>query len=485
MTFNSIGFLIFLPIVSLLYFLLPKRCTWVLLLAASYFFYGYWNWKLLYLILFTTFVSYICSILIEKTDSVKKRRLLLVITLVVCLGVLFFYKYYGFLGDTVNGISSLFGGGAVLPDLNLILPVGISFFTFQTLSYVIDVYRGSIKAEKHFGYYALFVSFFPQLVAGPIERPENLLPQLKAKNKFDKENLFAGLSKMSVGFFKKIVVADILAEYVNAVFNNAAGATGPSVVLATVLFSAQIYCDFSGYTDIATGCARILGIKLMKNFDRPYKARSIREFWRRWHISLTSWFTDYLYIPLGGSRRGNTRRMINIMIVFLVSGLWHGARWTFVIWGGLHGLFQIVSHLTKKPREALWAKLKINTESKIFALWQRFLTFALICFSWIFFRGNSFSDVGLLLGALGKGWGFSQVLASFDAIGFNVLAAVAACLSVIVMSRLDKITDSAPCELESAKKGFVTLAYLVWTVAVAWLLLLSVGGSSSFVYFQF
>jgi len=269
------------------------------------------------------------------------------------------------------------------------------------------------------------------------------------------------------------------------VFNNAASATGPTVVLATVLFSAQIYCDFSGYTDIATGCARILGIKLMKNFDRPYKARSIREFWRRWHISLTSWFTDYLYIPLGGSRRGNARRMINIMIVFLVSGLWHGARWTFVIWGGLHGLFQIVSHLTKKPREKFYAMLKINTESKLFALWQRFVTFALICFSWIFFRGNSFSDVGLLLGALLKGWGLSDAIASFDAIGFNILAAVAACLSVIVMSRLDEITEKAPCELESAKKGFITLAYLVWTVAVAWLLLLSVGGSSSFVYFQF
>ena len=485
MTFNSIDFLIFLPIVVLLYFLLPKRFVWVMLLAASYFFYGYWNWKLLYLILFTTFVSYICSILMERTDSVKKRRLLLVITLVVCLGVLFFYKYYGFLGDTVNGISSLFGGGEVLPALNLILPVGISFFTFQTLSYVIDVYRGSIKAEKHFGYYALFVSFFPQLVAGPIERPENLLPQLKVKNKFDKNNLFSGLSKMAVGFFKKIVVADILAEFVNAVFNDAASATGPTVVLATVLFSAQIYCDFSGYTDIATGCARILGIRLMKNFDRPYKARSIRDFWRRWHISLTSWFTDYLYIPLGGSRRGNTRRMINIMIVFLVSGLWHGARWTFVIWGGLHGLFQVVAHLTKKPREKIYAMLKINAESKAFILWQRFLTFALVCFSWIFFRGNSFSDVGLLLGALGKGWRLSDAVASFDAIGFNLLAAVASCLCVIVMSRLDALTDNAPCELESPKKGFVTLAYLIWTVAVAWLLLLSVGGSSSFVYFQF
>lgn len=485
MTFNSLEFLIFFPIVVILYFLLPKKFLWVMLLAASYIFYMYWNWKLIFLILFTTLVSYLCSLGIEKTESRAKKRLLLITTLVVCFGVLFFFKYWGFIGDTLNGIAGVFGGKPFVPELDLILPVGISFYTFQTLSYVIDVYRGTIKAERHFGYFALFVSFFPQLVAGPIERPENLLPQLKEKHKFDAARTYSGLSKMAVGFFKKVVVADVVAEFVNSVYNDVSIATGPLTVLATVLFAVQIYCDFSGYTDIAIGCARIMGIDLMQNFKRPYSARNIRDFWRGWHISLTSWFTDYLYIPLGGSRRGQARRMLNIMIVFLVSGLWHGARWTFVIWGGIHGLYQVIGHLTKPLREKIYKALHINTESKIFAAWQRVITFVLVCFAWMFFRANSFSDLGALMASLGTGWGFSEIGASLSGIGFTVAAAICVLLSVVVMARLDIITENRSEIIEKPRTGYVIMMVLVWAVISAWMLLYSVGGTSSFVYFQF
>ena len=485
MTFNSIAFLVFFPTVALLYFLLPKKLTWIWLLLASYFFYMYWNWKLVFLILFTTLVSYFSSLGMEKSNKKSIRALLLAAALVSSLGVLGFFKYQGFFADTLNGVSALFGGGKLMSSLDLILPVGISFYTFQTLSYVIDVYRGKIAAERHFGYYALFVSFFPQLVAGPIERPENLLPQLKEKHKFDPARTFSGLSKMAVGFFKKIAVADVVAGYVNAVYNNADGATGPLVIISTVLFAVQIYCDFSGYTDIAIGCARIMGIDLMKNFDRPYGARDIRDFWKKWHISLTSWFTDYLYIPLGGSRRGRARRMLNIMIVFLVSGLWHGARWTFVIWGGIHGLYQIIGHLTKAPREKIYSLLHIKTDSKLFAAWQRICTFVLVCFAWIFFRANSFSDLGKLLTSLGRGWGFSEIGASLSAIGFTASAALFIALAVAVMSRLDVLTQKDAEVIETPKTGYAVLATLVWAVAAAWLMLVSVGGTSSFVYFQF
>lgn len=485
MTFNSLAFLIFFPTVALLYFVLPKKLTWVWLLCASYFFYMYWNPKLVFLILFTTLVSYFCGLGMAKAKSKRLRVLLLSAALLSSLGVLGFFKYQGFFAETVNGISGLFGGGAVVSSLDLILPVGISFYTFQTLSYVIDVYRGKIEAERHFGYFALFVSFFPQLVAGPIERPENLLPQLKEKHKFEPMRAYSGLSKMAVGYFKKIAVADVVAEYVNAVYNNASAATGPLVIVSTVLFAVQIYCDFSGYTDIAIGCARIMGIDLMKNFDRPYGAADIRDFWKRWHISLTSWFTDYLYIPLGGSRRGQARRMLNIMAVFLVSGLWHGARWTFVIWGGIHGLYQIIGHLTRAPRQKLYSALHIKTDTKLFAAGQRICTFAFVCFAWIFFRANSFSDLGKLLSALFKGWGISEIGAAMSSIGITVPAVVFIALAVFIMSRLDVLAQKEAALIETPRTGYAVFATLVWIVAAAWLMLAGVGGTSSFVYFQF
>lgn len=288
MVFNSLEFLIFYPAVLILYFLVPTKFRWILLLAASYYFYLSWNVELVFLIVFTTVISYCAALAIEKSPKKSLRKLCLAATLVCSLGVLLFYKYFDFLAGSVISAATLFGAKLEPFSLGLILPVGISFYTFQTLSYVIDVYRGNITAERHFGYYALYVSFFPQLVAGPIERPENLIPQLREDHRFNRDDTREGIRMMLIGFFKKIAVADLCAAYVVPVYSDPSAANGPAVLLATVLFAFQIYGDFAGYTDIAIGCARVMGIRLMKNFDRPYTAESIKEFWARWHISLSS-----------------------------------------------------------------------------------------------------------------------------------------------------------------------------------------------------
>lgn len=498
MVFNSFAFLIFFPLVLFLYFVLPHKLRWIMLLAASYYFYISWNTDLIFLILFTTLVSYISSILIENhriKHPEKKHdffsKFWLVFALAVSLGVLFFFKYFNFLSESVTALINLFTMKPSDPlILELILPVGISFYTFQTLSYVIDVYRGSVKAERHFGYYALYVSFFAQLVAGPIERPENLIPQIHAYNKPKWENTVSGLRKMLVGFFKKVVVADLLASYVTAVYNDAENASGLGVVIATVLFAFQIYCDFAGYTDIAIGCAKIMGIDLMQNFDRPYISESIQEFWRRWHISLSSWFKDYLYFPLGGSRCSRSRHMMNIMIVFLVSGLWHGAAWTFVIWGLLHGLYQVVGSFTLSARNRFWNKLGIDPKKAIgVRLLRRAVTFALVCFAWIFFRANSFSDLLLLLGKLFTDWQFdlTYFTGSFKAMGMTVVGAVTTALSLLILRRMDISGLSAVPTAGGAIPRSSSARYVLtlWAIFFAWLLLLAGDGASSFIYFQF
>ena len=504
MVFNSFEFLIFYPAVLLIHFLLPHRYRWISLLIASYYFYISWNPRLVFLILFTTAVSYFSSILIEKehekhstgdgkTVNGSREKWLLVLTLAASLGVLFFFKYFNFLSSSVTGIVNIFRKAPSDPlILDLILPVGISFYTFQTLSYVIDVYRGNIAAEKHFGYYALYVSFFPQLVAGPIERPENLLPQLHADYRPQWSDTTAGLRMMLIGFFKKIAVADLLAPYVNSVYNDPENANGLGIVIATVMFAFQIYCDFAGYTDIAIGCARVMGIRLMQNFDRPYISGSIKEFWRRWHISLSSWFRDYIYFPLGGSRCARWRHMLNIVIVFLVSGLWHGADWAFVIWGLMHGLYQVIGYFTQKPRDKMWNALKIGADSAFVRYLRRFNTFVLVCFGWVFFRAgsvsgmSSFKALSIMLPKLFTDWSFTAdyFTGTFEHMGLTLTAAVTAVLSLLVMRRLDitKLgTDSPDC-LVMSKSRYV---YIVWVIALAWMLLLVGDGASSFIYFQF
>ena len=475
MNFNSIQFLLFYPIVAVLNFVVPRKYRWIPLLISSYYFYITWNAKLFFLILFTTAVSFASGILIEKKP--KHKTLWMVISVVASLSVLFFFKYYNFVAGT---IGNFFGTDLTL---QLILPVGISFYTFQTLSYSIDVYRGNIKAEPNFFYYALFVSFFPQLVAGPIERPDNLLPQFHAEHKFNLDDLFIGSKRMLAGFFKKIVVADTVAVYVNAVYNNPGKTGGLAIIIATILFAVQIYCDFSGYTDIAIGCARIMGYRLMQNFDRPYSSENIRDFWTRWHISLSSWFKDYLYIPLGGNRKGYTRKLINLFIVFLVSGLWHGAEWTFILWGLLHGIYRIVGDLTYKKREKLYARMGIDTTSRPVRMLRTAITFVLVCFAWIFFRANNTAELLMILEKL-----FTSFSASTFAseLGLTLNSALIIILAIVIMILSDrKLTLAKYDSPNGAKLLGGTSLYLLWAIMFAWLILLASDGSSAFIYFQF
>lgn len=489
MTFNSVQFLIFLPIVILLYWVLPHRFRWMMLLVASYLFYMSWNPWLIFLIVFTTGVSYVSGLLMEKFNGRKIKVACLVVTLICCLGTLFFFKYFVFGVNLVIGAINLFGGNIAQFTFSLILPVGISFYTFQTLSYVIDVYRGKISAEHHFGYYALFVTYFPQLVAGPIERPENLIPQLRTEQKINPEDFATGLRIAAVGFFKKVVIADSVAVFVNAVYNNAAQASGITVLIATVLFAVQIYCDFSGYTDIAIGVARLMGIKLCDNFNRPYTAVSIKDFWRRWHISLTAWFTDYVYIPLGGNRCPLWRWMINVMAVFLLSGLWHGAALTFIVWGGIHGFYQIIGNLKNRALKKLENKTgrKIVYDNSAVTLYKRIVTFLLVCFAWIFFRGNSLTDCGVLLTKLFTDW--SGATQSLRAIGLNTGKIIEICLMVLSLAMLHYLinyNNKKPLMLgDTAVSRKITYAYLILAVAVAWISLSTSGVASEFIYFQF
>lgn len=378
MLFNSLAYAVFLPVVFILYWVIPTKYRWVLLLIASYYFYMSWNYKYVVLILFTTIVSYSASLLLERTKKKAGKHVIVMSSLVLCLGVLFVFKYYNFAMDTIAHFS-LFEPRY----LDLLLPVGISFYTFQTLSYVIDVYRGEISAEKHFGKYATFVSFFPQLVAGPIERSSNLLPQINKKHEFDADNIYYGIRLIVWGLFKKMLIADNLAVFVDLVYGDIYSYTGGTILIATVFFTVQIYCDFSGYSDIARGSAKMFGIELMENFKSPYFSTSVKDFWGRWHISLSSWFKDYLYIPLGGNRVTKIRNCINVMIIFLVSGLWHGASWNFVVWGGIHGLAQVYENAFG---------IKKTEGNDIFVFIRRMVVFAFVSFAWIFFRVDNIRE---------------------------------------------------------------------------------------------
>lgn len=400
MLFNSIDFLLFFPIVMLIYFLIPKKIKHLWLLAASYYFYMFWNAKYALLMLLSTVITYASGLLIEKIKNssyeLAKQTVLkkwvVAGSFVINLGILFYFKYINFALSILESAFAKIHIQLNVPVFDVILPVGISFYTFQALSYTMDVYRDEIYAEKNFFRYALFVSFFPQLVAGPIERSKNLLKQLTAPKKFCFEDAREGLLLMLWGFFLKIVLADRIAIFVGTVYSDFSTYSGAYLVVATMLFAIQIYCDFSGYSTIAMGAAKVLGITLMENFDAPYLSISVAEFWKRWHISLTSWFKDYLYIPLGGSREGNIRKYINKMIVFMVSGLWHGAAFSFVVWGGLNGLYQVIGEILQPIRNKLVSVLHLNRDSLGHKLIHIVGTFVLVDFSWIFFRVDRFKD---------------------------------------------------------------------------------------------
>ena len=382
MLFNSFEFLVFFLVVIVTYFSLPHRFRWLLLLVSSYFFYGYWEPKYLIIILGSTIIDFTLGKLIFQSGTKKRKRLYLYLSLFSNLSVLFFFKYFNFFFDNISPVIQLVDEGYTFSALDIILPVGISFYTFQTLSYSIDIYNGKIKEpERNFGIFALFVSFFPQLVAGPIERASHLLPQFHEKMKFDLIRFKNGLTLILWGLFKKIVIADRLALIVNEIYNNPVDYHGLTVVVGTVFFAVQIYCDFSGYSDIAIGIARMLGFDFMKNFNAPYFSKSISEFWNRWHISLSTWFRDYVYIPLGGSRVVKWRWYYNLFITFLISGFWHGAEWTFILWGVFHGFLLIGETF-----------FKIQRTNTLIIVLQNFKTIILVCFGWVLFRANSMED---------------------------------------------------------------------------------------------
>lgn len=402
MPFNSFQFLIFLPLVLAAYFVLPYRYRWALLLVASYGFYATWSPSFLIWIALSTLAAYVLARLIARAPHPGWRKGLLVASLVINLGLLFAFKYLNFASDVLRVVLDHFNLVYQAPVLDLLLPVGISFYTFQTIGYTIDVYRARIEPEKHLGFFALYVSFFPKLVAGPIERAEHLLPQFRREqvsdsaSPIDASHAFSGLRLVLWGMFKKVVVADRLAVYVNAVYGNPLSYAGWTVVAATLFCAVQIYSDFSGYSDIAVGVARMFGLELTQNFEQPYCAPSVSEFWRRWHISLSSWFRDYLYIPLGGSRVPRWRWYLNLFIVFLVSGLWHGANWTFVLWGALHGLYVVLEAWSKKARD--WAARRLRLENTAArTIMGTTITLILVSFAWIFFQSPTVSHALILV----------------------------------------------------------------------------------------
>ena len=391
MLFNSLQFVVFFPIVIILYFIIPHNKRWILLLIASYYFYMCWKVDYIILIMISTLIDYVCSNKMSKINEKPKRKKWLLISIFSNLGILFGFKYFNFFSQNIQTLFDNYNIFFEMPFFNVLLPVGISFYTFQTLSYTIDVYNNKTSAQKHLGVFAVYVSFFPQLVAGPIERSNHLLPQFFKKHDFNFLRVKAGFQKMLWGFFKKIVIADNLAILVDGVYNNLDNYSGLTLIVATIFFTFQIYCDFSGYSDIAIGTAKVMGFELRENFKRPYFSKSIREFWQRWHITLSTWFRDYVYIPLGGNRTVKWKWYYNLIITFLVSGLWHGANWTFVIWGALHGSFLIFAIIFAQPKEKINQFIK-NRNIFLNKIFDVSITFILVAFAWIFFRSNNIND---------------------------------------------------------------------------------------------
>ncbi|MBD3386585.1 MBOAT family protein [candidate division KSB1 bacterium] len=479
MLFNSLHFLVFFPIVVAIYFSLKARYRWVFLLLSSYYFYMCWNPKYIVLILFSTMIDYIAGLQMEKQTKPRIRQFFLIASLCSNLGLLFLFKYYTFFSQSVLTMFNQFNIFVDFPAFDFLLPVGISFYTFQTLSYTIDVYRGKKKAERHLGIFALYVAFFPQLVAGPIERSTRLLPQLFEKKRFDYQRVSDGLKLMLWGFFKKVVIADRLAVMVDSVYNSAHDYTGIPLIVATYFFAFQIYCDFSGYSDIAIGAAQVMGYDLMDNFKRPYFSKNISEFWKRWHISLSSWFKDYLYISLGGNRVAKWRWYSNLMIVFLISGLWHGADWTFVIWGGLHGMYLTLSIWTGKFRIKFIRSTHLDKHPAWLKLIQVVTTFHLVLFGWIFFRANNLFDALYIIKNI-----FADLSWHQYTVGLNQTEFVIAVLSILFMECIHMMQRHRRMRqfLNNKPK---TLRWSVYLILLLSIIMFGVFTKQEFIYFQF
>ncbi len=495
MLFNSIDFLIFFPVVTVLYFLLPHKYRWALLLAASCYFYMAFIPVYILILAVTIVIDYIAGILIERTTEKKLKKRILVISIVSTCLVLFIFKYFNFFNQTFDWFAHLIGIDYPIDNLRIILPIGLSFHTFQSLSYVIEVYRGHQKAEKDFGIYALYVMFYPQLVAGPIERPQNLLWQFRTHHHFDYDRVVRGIQLMGWGMFKKVVIADRLSPMVDQVYNNPADHNGIQAAIATILFAYQIYCDFSGYSDIAIGAAQVMGFKLMKNFDRPYYSKSISEFWKRWHISLSTWFRDYLYISLGGNRVEVPRWYLNLFITFLVSGLWHGANWTFVIWGALHGYYLVFAIISSSFRKKLTSIMGISKIPWLHKIIQIVTVFALADLAWIFFRAGSVGDAFIIIDRiLRDGWhhiqyvfngNWSEILTTIKTLGFDRDELLLSVFFIIVLEcvHLWQRHGSVRDALYRRSVWFRWGLYYAMVIAILWFG--AFGDEVQFIYFQF
>ncbi|MDN3658890.1 MBOAT family O-acyltransferase [Ferruginibacter paludis] len=479
MLFNSVSFLIFFPIVFFFYWFVTKgNLKWqnILLLAASYFFYACWDYRFLFLLIFSTGLDYYTGIKMDESENQKKRSFWFWLSVIINLGFLGVFKYYNFfIGSFVEGLSYL-GVSVNVWTIKVILPVGISFYTFHGLSYVIDIYNRKIKAERNFVDYSLFVSYFPLLVAGPIERATHLLPQIKQKRTFNSKNAISGIEQMIWGFFKKVVIADTMAIIVNKVFDDAASYGSVALIIGAIAFSFQIYCDFSGYSDIAIGTSKLLGIDLIQNFNFPYLSRNIAEFWRRWHISLSTWFRDYLYIPLGGSKASRLLSIRNVFIIFLVSGFWHGANWTFLIWGGIHALLFIPSFVlgsNRKYKEDIVHRNKVVPS--VLDIFQMVITFLLVTIAWIFFRAATLAQAGHYLNNIVHNVkGKTLALENSDVISYSLSFAVFFTVSTYFLYRKNHLLKTTVLKQFALSLGLLILITLLGQFS-----------QQSFIYFQF
>lgn len=466
MLFNSAEFLIFFPLVTLLYFFTKAKYRWLLLLAASYYFYASWKFEYVFLIAFSTLIDYFCGLQMGKLEQQKEKLPYLVLSLVTNLGFLFAFKYFDF-------FSSIFNG----PKINLLLPVGISFYTFQTLSYSFDVFRGRKKPETHLGYFALYVCFFPQLVAGPIERATRLIPQFKREHQFCFERARDGLVMMLWGFFRKIVIADNLAMFVDYVFEQHENLGGLSTLLAGYMFGFQVYLDFAAYSEIAIGAAMVLGFKLMTNFRRPYIATSLSELWQRWHISLVSWFRDYIYVPFTSSKDSAFKRAFNMILIFFLSGLWHGANWTFILWGTLHGVFLVIENLSRDWRRKFYETFVKSERLKHFI--KNFITVFIFSVLAIFFRAQS----------LDQAFAMIATVFDFSSYQFDVIASeqklVIFCLALIVLVKAFEYFEEQYSFQTMLIKSPIYLRWFSYIFLIVSSIAFIPKDAQQFIYFQF
>jgi alginate O-acetyltransferase complex protein AlgI len=484
MLFNSFAFLAFFAVLVFVYYAIPHRFRWILLLAASLYYYATFNVNYVFLLAASALVAYLLALAIARSTQPGRRRVVLVLGVIASLAPLFIFKYFDFFAGSLDSVlQSSFPDGSVsfASRLSLLLPAGLSFYTFSIISYLVDVYRAKLQPERHVGRFALYVSFFPKVLAGPIERATTFLPQLLAPIHFSPENVSVGSQQLLWGLFKKVVIADRLAIFVNSAYQNPTFASPVALVIASYFFAFQIYCDFSGYSDIAIGLARILGINLMENFRRPYMATTAPEFWskNRWHISLSNWFRDYMYIPMGGSKVSKPRMYFNQMAVFIVSGLWHGANWTFVIWGALNGFYQVATLLTAGVRDRL-ARL-IHLPAALGSLLGAFVTFHLVLIAWVFFRAKTVTDafdiLGVMAGAIPK---LPTLLSTYPLTGELVLSFV-----LIVVLLVIEILDERRPLTERLRDKPVVIRWGYYYALLVCLAVIGKWGLSQFVYMQF